>query len=149
MPYYDPTNLDTCQAFIDVKKKLRIVLASADIDSINHLNSTINFNQYLTLSQQLDQSKTITNPLNIFLRLQLYEAIAVQDRDLQAQLYETLRSIQQFTDNECKEILRSMIDDYRSRSVYIAYLVKNHENLLNISYHQERLVTRIQRYVTE
>ncbi len=86
-----------------------------------------------------------SNNLILFLRSQLYEAIALQDRDLQAQLYETLRSVQQFTDNECKEIIRSMIDDYRARSVYIAYLVKNNENLLNITYHQDRLLIRIQR----
>ena len=85
------------------------------------------------------------NHLLLFLRSQLYEAIALQDRDLQAQLYETLRSVQQFTENECKEIIRSMIDDYRSRSVYIAYLVKNNEHLLNITYHQDRLLIRIQR----
>ncbi len=70
--------------------------------------------------------------------------MALQDRDLQAQLYETLRCVQQFNDNECKEIIRSMIDDYRLRSVYIAYLVKNNENLLNIIYHQDRLLVRIQ-----
>jgi hypothetical protein len=86
-----------------------------------------------------------SNNLILFLRSQLYDAIALQDRDLQAQLYETLRSVQQFTDNECKEIIRSMIDDYRSRSAYIAYLVKNNENLLNITYHQDRLLIRIQR----
>jgi hypothetical protein len=151
LPYYDPTNLDTCRAFIDAKKKLRIVLATADTDSINCLNSPLNLAQYVTQSEQQSASSASSahrkslNNLILFLRSQLYEAIALQDRDLQAQLHETLRSVQQFTENECKEIIRSMIDDYRSRSVYIAYLVKNNENLLNTTYHQERLLVRIQR----
>ncbi|CAF1359859.1 unnamed protein product, partial [Adineta ricciae] len=151
IPYYDPTNLETCRAFIDAKKKLRIVLASADTDSINCLNSPVNLAQYLPQTQQQNNAtlssanRKSSNNLFLFLRSQLYEAIALQDRDLQAQLYETLRSVQQFNENECKEIIRSMIDDYRSRSVYIAYLVKNNENLLNITYHQERLLVRIQR----
>ena len=111
----------------------------------------MNFSQYISSSQTQNGSNGMissdsksSNNLVLFLRSQLYEAIALQDRDLQAQLYETLRSVQQFTDSECKEIVRSMIDDYRSRSVYIAYLVKNNENLVNITYHQERLLTRIQ-----
>ncbi|CAF1300551.1 unnamed protein product [Rotaria sp. Silwood1] len=154
IPYYDPTNLDTCRAFIDAKKKLRIVLATADTDSINYLNSPINFNQYLPQQQQRQQNgsssihslnRKSSNNLILFLRSQLYEAIALQDRDLQAQLYETLRCVQQFNENECKVLIRSMIDDYRSRSVYITYLVKNNENLLNITYHQDRLLVRIQR----
>ncbi|CAF0938095.1 unnamed protein product, partial [Rotaria sordida] len=147
LPYYDPTNLDTCRAFIDAKKKLRIVLASVDTDSINYLNSPINFSQYLPSQQQQNSSsnRKSSNNLILFLRSQLYEAIAIQDRDLQAQVYETLRCVQQFNENECKELIRSMIDDYRSRSVYIAYLVKNNENLLNITYHQDRLLVRIQR----
>ncbi|CAF3758135.1 unnamed protein product [Rotaria socialis] len=156
IPYYDPTNLDTCRAFIDAKKKLRIVLASADTDSVNYLNSPINFSQYLPQQQQqqncsssssssVSSNRKSSNNLILFLRSQLYEAIALQDRDLQAQLYETLRCVQQFNENECKELIRSMIDDYRSRSVYIAYLVKNNENLLNSTYHQARLLVRIQR----
>lgn len=137
MPYYDPTNLDTCRAFIDAKKKLRIVLASGHVDSTSYLNSFVS-NQNQGVGEN-------SNYLIVFLRAQLYEAIAVQDRDLQAQLHETLRSIKQFTEHEAKEIIRSMIDDYRSRSVYIAYLLKNIENLLNITAYQDRLLVRVQR----
>jgi len=126
LPYYDPTNLETCRAFVDAKKKLRIVLSSGHVDTNPNPNGNSNY-------------------LLVFLRAQLYEAIAVQDRDLQAQLHETLRSVQQFAEHETKEILRSMIDDYRSRSVYITYLLKNVENLLNITSHQDRLLLRIQR----
>ena len=149
-PYYDPTNLDTCRAFIDTKKKLRVVLASADTDSIHYLNSPISVGHYLlqqqnALSSLIVSNRKSQNNLILFLRFQLYEAIGLQDRDLQAQLYETLRCVQQFNENECKELIRSMIEDYRSRSVYIAYLVRNNENLLNITYHQNRLLTRIQR----
>ncbi len=141
--------MDTCRAFLDAKKKLRIVLASADTDSINYLNSPIIFNQYLSQqngsSSSLSSHRKSSNNLILFLRSQLYEAMTLQDRDLQVQLYETIRCVQQFSDSECKEIIRSMIDDYRSRSVYIAYLVKNNENLVNITYHQDRLLVRIQR----
>jgi hypothetical protein len=112
----------------------------------------MNFGQYISSSQSQNNSNGMissdsksSNILILFLRSQLYEAIGLQDRDLQAQLYETLRSVQPFTDNECKEIIRAMIDDYRSRSVYIAYLVKNNENLVNVTYHQDRLLTKIQR----
>lgn len=147
LPYYDSTNLDTCGAFIDAKKKLRIVLASADTDSINYLYYPIHYLSQTSGSNGLISSerKSSSNHLTLFLRSQLYEAIALQDRDLQSQLYETLRSIQPFNENECKEIIRSMIDDYRSRSIYIAYLVKNNENLLNSIYHQDRSMIRIQR----
>lgn len=151
LPYYDPNNLDTCGAFIDAKKKLRIVLASANTDAINYLYHPLHFNQYHSQNNNSNgmlsasERKSSSNHLILFLRSQLYEAIALQDRDLQAQLHETLRSIQQFHENECKEIIRSMIDDYRSRSVYIAYLVKNNENLLNLISHQDRSMIRIQR----
>ena len=29
-PVYDPSNLETCKAFMDAKKKLRLVLSTAD-----------------------------------------------------------------------------------------------------------------------
>lgn len=130
-----------------MKKKLRIVLASSDTDSINYLHYPIHYHSQTSSSNGLISSerKSPSNHVTIFLRSQLYEAIALQDRDLQAQLYETLRSIQQFSETECKEIIRAMIDDYRSRSVYIAYLVKNNENLLNSIYHQDRSMIRIHR----
>ena len=34
-PAYDPHNLETCKAFIDVKKKLRLVLSNADFQVIS------------------------------------------------------------------------------------------------------------------
>ena len=117
---------------------------------MNFLDLPHHFNQFVDLQQTNDRAtlpfnRRTSNALINFLRYQLYQAIAIQDRDLQAQLHETLRSIQQFTEDECKDLIRSMIDDYRSRSAYIAYLVKNHENLLHLSFHQDRLLVRIQR----
>lgn len=81
-----------------------------------------------------------------FLRSQLYQAIGIQERDLQAQIHETLRSIKLFSVDESKELLRSMIDDYRSRSVYVNYLLKNRETILHSIFHQDRLLLRIQRF---
>ncbi|CAF1085477.1 unnamed protein product, partial [Didymodactylos carnosus] len=147
--YYDPSNFDTCKAFVDAKKKLRYILSLVDIDCCS-------FSSYMTTSivarrnssassSSLSMNGSKQNNLVLFLRSQLYEAISMQDRDLQSQLYETLRFVQQFSEIECKEILRSMGDDYRSRTVYIAYLVKNIENLLNSTQHQEKLLLRVQR----
>lgn len=33
-PYYDSSNVTNCQAFIDVKRKLRMVLASVDVGTL-------------------------------------------------------------------------------------------------------------------
>ncbi|CAF0784542.1 unnamed protein product, partial [Didymodactylos carnosus] len=148
-PYYDSSNFDTCKAFTDAKKKLRYVLSFVDPDCCSSLSSmtmsiVMHPNSSIS-SSSLSTGSKHQNNLILFLRSQLYEAISMQDRDLQTQLYETLRFIQQFSETECKEIVRSMGNDYRSRTIYIAYLVKNIENLLNSMQHQEKLLLRIQR----
>lgn len=90
-PAYDPNNLENCKAFLDAKKKLRLVLSTADFHSHPSLSVCgvfchLNNNRH-------------DNELVSFLKIQLAEAINLQDKDLIAQLHETIRCLRQF-DNE-------------------------------------------------
>ena len=97
-PFYDPANLETCFAFQDAKRKLRMVLSTADfqqgVNPLHHL-----------LTDQADSPREggaglrKDNELHTLLRAQLAEAINLQNKDTVAQLHEVIRCIRQF-DND-------------------------------------------------
>ena len=47
----------------------------------------------------------------------------------------------------CKKLVRSLQEDYRSRSSYVSYLVRSKQGLLSTLSHLQRLLNRIKRYV--
>lgn len=88
-PLYDPENLETCFAFTDTKRKLRIVLSNTDIQLGYNL---------LEFSPQVGQEGVKKDPAEIYkmLRGQLAEALNLQDKDLIAQLHEAIRCVRLF-----------------------------------------------------
>jgi hypothetical protein len=88
-PLYNPDNLETCFAFTDTKRKLRIVLSNTDVQLGYNL---------LEFSPQIGQEGGKKDPVEIYkmLRGQLAEAINLQDKDLIAQLHEAIRCVRLF-----------------------------------------------------
>ena len=101
--YLDPENLESSYAFTDAKRKLRIVLRSADYQTLPWL---CNFSQDEAVGgeggdrgENNRREEYPENELVAFLKVQLAEAMNLQDKSLIAQLRETLRCVQNF-DNE-------------------------------------------------
>lgn len=87
-PLYDPDNLETCFAFTDTKRKLRLVLSNTDIQLGYNL---------LEFSPQSGQEGDKKDPeIYKMLRGQLAEALNLQDKDLIAQLHEAIRCVRLF-----------------------------------------------------
>ncbi|XP_076233243.1 GTPase activating protein and VPS9 domains 1 isoform X2 [Calliopsis andreniformis] len=128
----DPNNVELSYAFADAKRKLRMVLSTADLQHIPWTAAT----ERNSWSQK-------ENELVVFLQLQLAEAINLQDRALIAHLHETLRCVRLFNDDGCKKLFKSLREDYKKRSPYIAYLIRCRQGLLSTLAHLDRLCVRI------
>ncbi|XP_043276370.1 GTPase-activating protein and VPS9 domain-containing protein 1 isoform X2 [Venturia canescens] len=128
----DPNNVEMSFAFVDAKRKLRMVLSTADL-------------QHIPLSASPERNTWFQkeNELVAFLQLQLAEAINLQDRALIAHLHETLRCVRLFNDDGCRKLFRSLRDDYQKRSPYIAYLIRCRQGLLSTLAHLDRLGERV------
>ena len=83
------------------------------------------------------------NQLVWILRVQLAEALNLQDRNLVAKLYETLRCLSLFDSDGCRRLVRSLKEDYKNRSPYLSYLIRCRQGLLAALAHQERLLSRL------
>ncbi len=90
----------------------------------------------------------------MYLKTQLYESISLRDKEKEAKIYETLRCVSKFNDNECIRLLDSLKEDYLKRIVYIAYLTKSKKNLIDslssienclqrVDWHTNLLVTQL------
>ncbi|XP_076673671.1 GTPase activating protein and VPS9 domains 1 isoform X2 [Andrena cerasifolii] len=128
----NPNNIEVSYAFADAKRKLRMVLSTADLQHIPW-NATSERNCW---SQK-------ENELVAFLQLQLAEAINLQDRALIAHLHETLRCVRLFNEDGCRKLFKSLREDYQKRSPYIAYLIRCRQGLLSTLAHLDRLCVRI------
>ncbi|XP_033609834.1 GTPase-activating protein and VPS9 domain-containing protein 1 isoform X3 [Cryptotermes secundus] len=131
----DPANIEASYAFIDAKRKLRMVLSTADLQ---HVPWAADSATHIRESQAQKENELVS-----FLKLQLAEAINLQDRSLIAHLHETLRCIQLFDDSGCRKLFKSLKEDYQKRSPYIAYLVRCRQGLLSTLAHLERLTERL------
>lgn len=113
--FYDSNNVEQSRAFLDAKKKLRIVLSWPDCFS------------FISLSAN---KTTKDNFLKMYLKTQLYEAVSLQDKEKEAQLSETIRCVSMFTDHDCYKLLRALKKDYNRRVYYLTYLTKSKQNIL-------------------
>ncbi|XP_014298112.1 GTPase-activating protein and VPS9 domain-containing protein 1 [Microplitis demolitor] len=127
----DPNNVESSFAFSDAKRKLRMVLSTADLQ---HFPWNITSEKNTWIQKE--------NELIDFLKLQLAEAINLQDRSLIAHLHETLRCVRLFNDDGCRKLFNSLRDDYEKRSPYVAYLIRCRQGLLSTLAHLERLGER-------
>ena len=130
--HIDPLNIESSYAFADAKRKLRLVLSTADVQSLHVLNSAT------------AASNNTEHELIIFLKLQLAEAINLQDRSLVAQLYETLRCVRLFDVAGCCKLFQSLQEDYKRRAPYLSYLIQCRQSLLSVLAHLKRLTNRVE-----
>ncbi|MEJ1275068.1 GTPase activating protein and VPS9 domains 1 [Cricetulus griseus] len=85
------------------------------------------------------------NEIVCFLKVQIAEAINLQDKNLMAQLQETMRCVCRFDNRTCRKLLASIAEDYRKRAPYIAYLTRCRQGLQTTQAHLERLLQRVLR----
>ncbi|XP_022110619.1 GTPase-activating protein and VPS9 domain-containing protein 1-like [Acanthaster planci] len=144
-PDVEPENLEESYAFLDAKRKLRIVLRSADVHSLPWLTN-LRVPERAASERALGISRGYPeNKLVAFLKVQLAEAMNLQDRSLMAQLRETLRCIQAFDNDGCGRLLACLREDYENRAPYIAYLVRSRKGLASSRAHLHRLLDRVER----
>lgn len=133
--FIDPNNIEISYAFKDAKRKLRMVLSNADLQHVPWRSQCPN--------KVDDPWLRKDNELIAFLRMQLAEAINLQDRALAAHLHETIRCIKLFNNEGCRKLFHSLKEDYRKRTPYTAYLVRCRQGLLSTLAHLERMIERI------
>ncbi|XP_042564246.1 GTPase-activating protein and VPS9 domain-containing protein 1 isoform X3 [Clupea harengus] len=126
-------------SFSDAKKKLRLALCVAD---------SVVFPLMLPVSTRNglpDHTDPEENEIVCFLKVQLAEAINLQDKAQMAQLQETMRCVSRLDARTCRKLLAAIADDYRKRAPYIAYLTRCRQGLQTSQAHLERLLQRVLR----
>ncbi|KAG8554306.1 hypothetical protein GDO81_003754 [Engystomops pustulosus] len=129
---------DSTFSYRDAKKKLRLALCSADSVAFPMLSHS-------TRNGLPDHTDPDDNEIVCFLKVQLAEAINLQDKNLMAQIQETMRCVSRFDSRTCSKILASIAEDYRKRASYIAYLTRCRQGLQSTQAHLERLLQRVLR----
>ncbi|XP_048875891.1 LOW QUALITY PROTEIN: GTPase-activating protein and VPS9 domain-containing protein 1-like [Brienomyrus brachyistius] len=123
----------------DAKKKLRLALSSAD---------ALIFPIMLPApipNELLDNVHREENEVVCFLKVQLAEAINLQDKKQMAQIQETLRCVGHISADQCQELLAAVANDYRQRAPYVAYLTRCRQGLQATRAHLERQLRRVLR----
>ncbi|XP_047500303.1 GTPase-activating protein and VPS9 domain-containing protein 1-like isoform X1 [Penaeus chinensis] len=133
--FIDPNNIESSYAFTDAKRKLRLVLSIADFSMSPYLPE---FG-----APTGSDGTSLDSDVLTWLRCQLAEATNLHDRSLVAQLHETIRCVQLFDTQGRERLVRSLTEDYRSRSPYVAYLVRSRQGLLTTIAHLDKLLARI------
>ncbi|XP_072563792.1 GTPase-activating protein and VPS9 domain-containing protein 1 isoform X1 [Paramormyrops kingsleyae] len=130
---------DSKFSFSDAKKKLRLALCSAD---------SVVFPMMAPASTRNglpDHTDPEDNEIVCFLKVQLAEAINLQDKNQMAQIQETTRCVSRLDTRTCRKLLAAIADDYRKRAPYIAYLTRCRQGLQTSQAHLERLLQRVLR----
>ncbi|KAG1677973.1 GTPase-activating protein and VPS9 domain-containing protein 1 [Nymphon striatum] len=140
---FNPSDPGASFVFYDAKRKLRMVLGTADIPMLPSLSRS--FSQMMQKSTSSIVEQNFDNELVAFLNILLAEATNLEQRSLIAQLHEALRCVRLFDYSGCKKLLKSLKEDYKKRSPYIAYLIKSRQGLLGTRAHLRRTLDRIQR----
>ncbi|KAM3727713.1 GTPase-activating protein and VPS9 domain-containing protein [Dirofilaria immitis] len=140
--YYDPDNLIQCRAFVDVKRKLRLVLSS--VASLPGVTS-VGGENILRNSKMKMGGKNDARQLTEFLQILLAESINGQDKALCAQIREVMRCLIAFDDRAIKKLLRTLKGEHRKRTAYMLYLQQSRLNLLQLRSNLEKLAIRLQR----
>ncbi|XP_063050724.1 GTPase-activating protein and VPS9 domain-containing protein 1 [Engraulis encrasicolus] len=125
-------------SFSDAKKKLRLALCTADsvVFPLITPSSTRN---------GLPETDQEDNEIVCFLKVQLAEAINLQDKTQMAALQETMRCVGRLDSRTCRKLLAAIAEDYRKRAPYIAYLTRCRQGLQASQAHLERLLQRVLR----
>ncbi|CAH2275542.1 GTPase-activating and VPS9 domain-containing 1 isoform X5 [Pelobates cultripes] len=100
---------------IGMQKKLQTALCSVDSVAFQMVSHS-------TRNGLPDHNDPEDNEIVCFLKVQLAEAINLQDKNLMAQLQDTMRCVSCFDNRTCSKIPASIAEDYRKRASYIAYI---------------------------
>ncbi|KAM4616125.1 GTPase-activating protein and VPS9 domain-containing protein 1 isoform 6-T6 [Polymixia lowei] len=130
---------DSKFSFSDAKKKLRMALCSADSVALPIMAPAT------TRNGLPDHTDPEDNEIVCFLKVQLAEAINLQDKNQMAQIQETTRCVSRFDARTCRKLLAAIAEDYRKRAPYIAYLTRCRQGLQTSQAHLERLLQRVLR----
>uniref|UniRef100_A0A8C1XEX2 GTPase activating protein and VPS9 domains 1 n=1 Tax=Cyprinus carpio TaxID=7962 RepID=A0A8C1XEX2_CYPCA len=130
---------DKTFSFSDIKKKLRLALCSADSVVFPIIPPAT------TRNGLPDHADPEDNEIVCFLKVQLAEAINLQDKNQMAQIQETTRCVSHLDPRTCRKLLTAMAEDYRKRAPYIAYLTRCRQGLQTSQAHLERLLQRVLR----
>uniref|UniRef100_A0A667X240 GTPase-activating protein and VPS9 domain-containing protein 1 n=1 Tax=Myripristis murdjan TaxID=586833 RepID=A0A667X240_9TELE len=130
---------DSKFSFSDAKKKLRLALCSADSVALPIMTPAT------TRNGLPDHTDPEDNEIVCFLKVQLAEAINLQDKNQMAQIQETTRCVSRFDARTCRKLLAAIAEDYRKRAPYIAYLTRCRQGLQTSQAHLERLLQRVLR----
>ncbi|XP_056888752.1 GTPase-activating protein and VPS9 domain-containing protein 1 isoform X3 [Takifugu flavidus] len=128
---------DSKFSFSDAKKKLRLALCSADSVALPIMTHAT------TRNGLPDHMESEDNEIVCFLKVQLAEAINLQDKNQMAQIQETTRCVSRFDARICRKLLAVIAEDYRKRAPYIAYLTRCRQGLQTAQAHLERLLQRV------
>ncbi|TTB27308.1 GTPase-activating protein and VPS9 domain-containing protein 1 [Bagarius yarrelli] len=125
-------------SFSDAKKKLRLALCSADSVVFPIMHN-------VTRNGLPDHADPEDNEIVCFLKVQLAEAINLQDKNQMAQIQETMRCVSRLDPRTCRKLLTAIAEDYRKRAPYIAYLTRCRQGLQTSQAHLEKLLQRVLR----
>nr|XP_039270572.1 GTPase-activating protein and VPS9 domain-containing protein 1-like isoform X1 [Styela clava] len=140
---------DPEQLIMDTQRKLRLMLATSEslpestrfpgiLSSIG-IEALAGYHLSSRPIQQDEGDRSQGNRNNSrkeilsFLRLQLAEAVSLQDHSRIAQIHETTRCIHVLDSKGCKTLLQNLWREYKQRSAYVAYLVRTKQALLTTS----------------
>uniref|UniRef100_UPI00358F9C0F LOW QUALITY PROTEIN: GTPase-activating protein and VPS9 domain-containing protein 1-like n=1 Tax=Myxine glutinosa TaxID=7769 RepID=UPI00358F9C0F len=123
--------------FRDAKKKLRLALCSADAVAYPIMISHHGQNGPLNPA---DPAESEDDEVICFLKVQLAEAIHLQDKACIAQFQEALRCVTSLDSRTCRKLLSAIEDDYRHRTPYLAYLTRSRQALQSTQAHLERVL---------
>ncbi|KHN76774.1 GTPase-activating protein and VPS9 domain-containing protein 1 [Toxocara canis] len=152
-PYYDANNVTQCRAFVDAKRKLRLVLSSVGSGSMpGSSNTAIALGESsaidsLSAANHAHRSgeRSDSEHLIEFLKILLAESINGHDKTLSAQIREVLRCLTAFDEKGVRKLLRTLKDEHRKRTAYLLYLQQSRLTLLQLRSYLEKLSSRVQR----
>uniref|UniRef100_A0A673GUV8 GTPase-activating protein and VPS9 domain-containing protein 1 n=1 Tax=Sinocyclocheilus rhinocerous TaxID=307959 RepID=A0A673GUV8_9TELE len=116
---------DKTFSFSDIKKKLRLALCSADSVVFPIIPPAT------TRNGLPDHADPEDNEIVCFLKVQLAEAINLQDKNQMAQIQETTRCVSHLDPRTCRRLLSAMAEDYKythyslifSLSIFLSLLI--------------------------
>ncbi|KRX13685.1 GTPase-activating protein and VPS9 domain-containing protein 1 [Trichinella nelsoni] len=138
-PYYDSNNLTECQAFVDLKRKLRLILSTVDVDTLPVV--TFRLSQTCSSLQQVKEH----DELKQFLRVQLAETLISERMSLCVQIEDALRTLSYFDSKGVRKLLKTMHEEHGRRSAYVNYVQQSKLSLLQSKMFIKKLLNRITR----
>lgn len=117
----------------DIKKKLRLVFGTVDL-------------LYIPQPEKLNAESPNDNENELvkYLRVLLSNASRLGSNDSVA-IREAIRCVKPFSNSACRELLRSVLDDYDRRSSYMKDLVEFNQRLLIVSSRVDNVLNHIER----